>query len=335
MIQASQLRTGMCILFEEDICRVMTSHHVTPGNLRGFVQAKMRNLRNGNSFEHRFSSTEKVERAILDTQPMEYLYSDPSGHHFMNQDSYEQITLDDEVLGDSMLYLLPNTVIQIDFYDEKAGRHRAAEHGHPRGRRHRAQHEGGHRQRLLQAGQDGDRPDGQRAALHRGGDQDHHRHPRKQVPEPGVNPQLLVEGLTWFVVFIFSTTLHEAGHALAAWKLGDSTAYEGGQVSLNPLPHIRREPVGMVLVPLISFAMSHWMMGWASAPYDPLWAHRYPKRAALMAAAGPAANLLLVLVGGAADPGRGLVGASSRLPTSPTSPRSPPRWPPGAGPRRR
>jgi elongation factor P len=80
----------------------------------------MRNLRNGNSFEHRFSSTEKVERAILDTQPMEYLYSDPSGHHFMNQDSYEQITLEDEVLGDSMLYLLPNTAIQIDFYDEKA-----------------------------------------------------------------------------------------------------------------------------------------------------------------------------------------------------------------------
>ena len=113
-----------------------------------------------------------------------------------------------------------------------------------------------------------------------------------------MNPQLLVEGLTWFVVFIFSTTLHEAGHALAALKLGDPTAYEGGQVSLNPIPHIRREPIGMLLVPLISFAASHWMMGWASAPYDPSWAHRYPKRAALMAAAGPAANLLLVLVSG-------------------------------------
>jgi Zn-dependent protease len=113
-----------------------------------------------------------------------------------------------------------------------------------------------------------------------------------------VNPQLLIEGLTWFVVFVFSTTLHEAGHALAAWKLGDPTAYEGGQVSLNPLPHIRREPVGMLLVPLVSFAATHWMMGWASAPYDPSWAHRYPKRAALMAAAGPAANLLLVLIAG-------------------------------------
>ena len=114
------MRVGMCILFEGDVCRVMSSQHVTPGNLRGFVQAKMRNLRNGNSFEHRFSSTEKVERAILDTQQMEYLYSDPSGHHFMNQESYEQVTLDDETLGDSMLYLLPNTVIQIDFYEDRA-----------------------------------------------------------------------------------------------------------------------------------------------------------------------------------------------------------------------
>jgi Zn-dependent protease len=115
-----------------------------------------------------------------------------------------------------------------------------------------------------------------------------------------VNPDQLIEGLTWFVAFIFSTTLHEAGHAFAAWKLGDPTAYEGGQVSLNPLPHIQREPVGMVLVPILSFALNGWMMGWASAPYDPTWAHRYPKRAALMAAAGPAANLLLVVLSGLA-----------------------------------
>lgn len=119
MIAASQLRVGMCIVFDKDVCRVMNAQHVTPGNLRGFVQARMRNLRNGNSFEHRFSSTEKVERAILDTLPMEYLYSDPSGHHFMNQESYEQITLDDDTLGTTMLYLLPNTVIQVDFYEEK------------------------------------------------------------------------------------------------------------------------------------------------------------------------------------------------------------------------
>ena len=117
MIQATQMRVGMCILFEKEICRVMNVQHVTPGNWRGFVQARMRNLRSGNSFEHRFGSTEKVERAILDTSPMEYLYSDPSGHHFMNQETYEQITMEDETLGDTMLYLLPNTVISVDFYE--------------------------------------------------------------------------------------------------------------------------------------------------------------------------------------------------------------------------
>jgi elongation factor P len=110
----------MCILFENDICRIMQVQHVTPGNWRGFVQAKMRSLKSGNSFEHRFGSTEKVERAILDTHPMEYLYSDPSGHHFMNQENYEQVTLDDETLGDSMLYLLPNSVLQVDFHEDRA-----------------------------------------------------------------------------------------------------------------------------------------------------------------------------------------------------------------------
>lgn len=114
----------------------------------------------------------------------------------------------------------------------------------------------------------------------------------------GVDSSTIVLGLTWFVVFLFSTTLHEAGHAFAAWRLGDPTAYEGGQVSLNPLPHIQREPFGMVLVPLITFALNGWMMGWASAPYDPSWAHNYPKRAGVMAMAGPAGNLLLVLISG-------------------------------------
>lgn len=115
-----------------------------------------------------------------------------------------------------------------------------------------------------------------------------------------MSSDLLILGLTWFVVFLFSTTLHEAGHAYAALKLGDPTAYEGGQVSLNPIPHIRREPVGMVVIPLVTFALNQWMIGWASAPYDPLWAHRYPKRAGWMALAGPAGNLILVLAAGTA-----------------------------------
>jgi Zn-dependent protease len=103
----------------------------------------------------------------------------------------------------------------------------------------------------------------------------------------------------WYVVFLLSITCHEAAHAWAAQRGGDLTAYHEGQVSLNPAPHVRREPLGTVLVPLASYFLfvsgsgQRWMIGWASAPYDPYWEARHPKRAAWMAAAGPAANLLL------------------------------------------
>jgi Zn-dependent protease len=106
----------------------------------------------------------------------------------------------------------------------------------------------------------------------------------------------VAEGLLWYVAFLFSTTLHEASHAFVAWRLGDSTAYEGGQVTLDPIPHIRREPIGTVLVPLVSFALGGWMIGWASVPYDPRWAYENPRSSAKMSAAGPAANLVLALL---------------------------------------
>lgn len=117
-----------------------------------------------------------------------------------------------------------------------------------------------------------------------------------------MTPDQIVLGLTWFVVFLFSTTLHEAGHAFAAYRMGDPTAYHGGQVSLNPWPHIRRAPFGMVVAPLLSLLLSKGqsLIGWASAPYDPYWAARHHRRAAVMAAAGPAANLLLVVLSGLA-----------------------------------
>jgi Zn-dependent protease len=112
---------------------------------------------------------------------------------------------------------------------------------------------------------------------------------------------LVLLGVAWYVVFLFSTSCHEAAHAWAAYRLGDPTAYHGGQVSLDPLPHIRREPFGTVVFPILTFVFSRqWMMGWASAPYDPAWADRHPRRAAWMALAGPAANLSLVLLAAAA-----------------------------------
>ena len=101
----------------------------------------------------------------------------------------------------------------------------------------------------------------------------------------------------WYVAFLFSLTCHEAAHALVAKWGGDPTAYQAGQVTLNPLPHIQREPWGTVLVPLISYLIGHGVMiGWGSAPYDPYWEQRYPRRAAWMALAGPAANFALVIM---------------------------------------
>jgi Zn-dependent protease len=99
----------------------------------------------------------------------------------------------------------------------------------------------------------------------------------------------------WYAAFLLALTCHEAGHALIARWGGDDTAYLSGQVTLNPWPHIRREPFGTVLVPILTYftGSTRWMMGWASAPYDPAWEERHPRRAALMSAAGPAANFLL------------------------------------------
>ncbi len=117
-----------------------------------------------------------------------------------------------------------------------------------------------------------------------------------------MTPDLLALGLIWYFVLLLSLTVHEAAHAWAALRGGDPTAYQGGQVSLDPLPHIRREPFGTVLVPILFFGLSvargapPWMIGWASTPYDPTWAFGHPRRAGWMALAGPAANLLLSLL---------------------------------------
>ena len=113
-----------------------------------------------------------------------------------------------------------------------------------------------------------------------------------------MNSETLLMGLVWYIVFLLSTTCHEAAHALVAMLGGDMTAYHGGQVSLDPTPHIRREPFGMVVIPILSYIVGGWMMGWASAPYDPYWAERHPKAAAWKSLAGPGANFSLALIAG-------------------------------------
>jgi Zn-dependent protease len=116
------------------------------------------------------------------------------------------------------------------------------------------------------------------------------------VAPGGLAVESIVLGIVWYVVLLFSLTVHEAAHAWAAKRGGDLTAYHGGQVSLDPTPHLRREPVGTVIVPVLSYLWMGWMVGWASTPYDPAWAYAHPRRAAWMSLAGPASNLFLVLL---------------------------------------
>jgi elongation factor P len=119
MIQATQLRPGMVIKFNNELFSIFSVFHRTPGNLRGFVQAKMRNLRSGSMTEHRFSSEDRVERAMLEEHEMEYLYDDGEFYYFMNTENYEQMHLTKDILGDAVQYLIPQLKVNIEFYEGK------------------------------------------------------------------------------------------------------------------------------------------------------------------------------------------------------------------------
>src|SRR5919205_2337909 len=119
MISSTQMRPGMVIKFNNDLFSVFSVAHRTPGNLRGFVQAKMRNLRSGTMIEHRFSSEDRVERAHLEEQEMEYLYDDGEYYYFMNTENFEQMHLTKDILGDAVEYLIPQLKVNVEFYEGK------------------------------------------------------------------------------------------------------------------------------------------------------------------------------------------------------------------------
>jgi elongation factor P len=118
-IPATQLRPGMIIKHNNDLHSVFSVEHRTPGNLRAFIQAKLRNLRTGAMFEHRFRSADAVDRIVVDEVTMEYLYNDGTDYHFMNTENYEQINLTRDLLGDAVDYLIPNLQIQVEFHEGK------------------------------------------------------------------------------------------------------------------------------------------------------------------------------------------------------------------------
>lgn len=120
MISAKDIRKGMVLNFEKQLCYVMSVVHLTPGNLRAQVQVKMQNIESGSNVEHRFRSDEAAERAQLDTQEMEFLYHDGDQFFFMNTETYEQVELHKDIVGDAAPYMLPNTKMTVDFYEGRA-----------------------------------------------------------------------------------------------------------------------------------------------------------------------------------------------------------------------
>jgi len=119
-IPATQLRPGMVIKHNNDLHSVFSVEHRTPGNLRAFIQAKLRNLRTGAMFEHRFRSADGIEKVTVDEVEMQYLYNDGDDYYFMNTENYEQTHLRRDVLGDAVDYLIPNLQIEVEFFDGKA-----------------------------------------------------------------------------------------------------------------------------------------------------------------------------------------------------------------------
>ncbi len=119
-IPATQMRPGMIIKFKDDLHLVFSVEHRTPGNLRAFIQAKLRNIRTGSMFVERFRSPDPIDRVIVDEIKMEYLYNDGDDYYFMDQENYEQTNLKHDVLGDAVEFLTANLPVSVSFYDGKA-----------------------------------------------------------------------------------------------------------------------------------------------------------------------------------------------------------------------
>jgi elongation factor P len=115
-IQATRLKKGMLIKMEQDLFRVIDLQHVTPGNLRGFVRVKLRNIRSGALADQKLRSEDSIERATLDERDMQYLYKDGDDYYFMDTSTYEQVHISSEALGESVHFLKPEMTIQVEFY---------------------------------------------------------------------------------------------------------------------------------------------------------------------------------------------------------------------------
>ena len=164
-VPATQIRRGMVIVFEGDPCRVVEFRHHTPGNLRAMVQAKLKNLRTGSSFEHRFRAADSIEPASMETHELEFMYQGGDTYHFMNTENYDQIEMDEETLGDNAPWMQPGMKIQAEYLRRAPDRHRAAELDDARDRRDDPGDEDGDEDGVDEAGEARERRDGERAGV--------------------------------------------------------------------------------------------------------------------------------------------------------------------------
>ena len=118
-IQATRLRKGMLIKIGNDLFRIMDLHHLTPGNKRAHIQCRMRNIRTMTLADQKFRAEEDVERAVLDEREMQYLYNDSDMYYFMDTSTFEQVHISEEALADSKYYLIPDSVIRVEFYESE------------------------------------------------------------------------------------------------------------------------------------------------------------------------------------------------------------------------
>ena len=190
-IAATQLRPGMVVKFNNDLFSVFKMEHRTPGNLRGFVQVKMRNFKSGTMIEHRFSSEDKVEKASLDEQEMEYLYDDGEYYYFMNTETFEQMHLVKDLLGDATDYLTPNLKVHVEFYEGKPDQRGVAGHCGPDRGRNRTGNEGRIGFERHQGREAGDRSGGAGASVHQRGREDPGFHVRRFVSSTRVRRVML------------------------------------------------------------------------------------------------------------------------------------------------
>ena len=168
LISVTQVRTGMILQIDGALFRVMKTHHVAPGNVRGAMQTTMRNLATGSKVEKRLRTTDRVERVTVESQDMEYLYADGDEYVFMHPETYEQINMHKDLLEDSLPYLLPNTRHDRRRFRRQRHRRHPADHGGFDRQHHRTRPARRHRQRLDETSHPGNRPRGPGAAVRQG-----------------------------------------------------------------------------------------------------------------------------------------------------------------------